>query len=280
MKKGKIQKLALVLGMVLIIGASIAVSVPAEVSAAETGHLTYTALGTDRTADYEIINPRDVFARDTPKIVCVWRLKGVKSGTVLKGAWIAEDVGNAAPPNYKIFEKAMTITTENEGAFYLTKPTNGWPVGKYRLEIYFNDDRVKTLPFTIKAERIAQETKPGSVPSNLLTSAVMTKRISTTHEALEPRTSFRSDEREIYCAFTVGNTPAGTTIKAVLIAVDIGAYAKPNSILITLSLVLDKGPMPGHFTFTNKKNWPPGKYRIELYLDDRLTKTLNFAIEA
>jgi hypothetical protein len=122
------------------------------VGAAETGNITYAALGTERTADYEIVNPRDVFARDTPKIVCVWRGKGIKSGTVLNGVWIAEDVGNAAPPNYKIAEKSMTITVENEGSLNMTKPTNGWPVGKYRLEIYLNDTRVKNLPFTIKAE--------------------------------------------------------------------------------------------------------------------------------
>ena len=122
------------------------------VGAVETGNITYAALGTDRTAAYKIVNQRDVFARDTPKIVCVWRVKGVKSGTVLKGVWIAGDIGNAAPPNLKIVEKSMTITIENEGSLYMTKPTNGWPVGKYRLEIYLNDARVKTLPFTIKAE--------------------------------------------------------------------------------------------------------------------------------
>ncbi len=128
--------------------------------------------------------------------------------------------------------------------------------------------------------RKTQVATPGLAPSNSLTSAVMTRRISTTHEALEPATTFRSDAREFYCAFNVGNAPAGTTIKAVLIAVDIGEYAKPNSALITLSLVLDKGPMPGHFTFTNTYNWPPGKYRVELYLNDRLTKTLDFTVEA
>ena len=122
------------------------------ISAAETGHLTYTALGTDRTEDYKIVNQGDVFARDTPKIVCVWRVKGVTSGTVLKGVWVAEDVGNAAPPNYKLIDKSMTITLENEGSLNVTKPTNGWPVGKYRLEIYLNDTLVKTLPFTIKAK--------------------------------------------------------------------------------------------------------------------------------
>jgi len=128
--------------------------------------------------------------------------------------------------------------------------------------------------------RKAQEVKLGAVPLTLLTSAVMTKRISTTHEALEPATVFRSDEREIYCAFTLGNTPAGTTIKAILFAVDIGEYAKPDSTLFTISVISERGPMPSHFTFTNTSNWPPGKYRVELYLDDRLTKTLNFTIEA
>jgi hypothetical protein len=152
MKKRKIQTWALVLGMALIMGALIAVSVTPEVSAAETGQLTYTALGTDRTADYEIVNQGDVFTRDTPKILCVWRIKGVKSGTVLKGVWIAEDVGNAAPPNYKLVEYPITITVENHGSLYVTKPANGWPAGKYRLEIYLNDTRMKTLPFTIKAE--------------------------------------------------------------------------------------------------------------------------------
>jgi hypothetical protein len=122
------------------------------IRAAESGHLTYTALGSDRTADYKIVNQGEVFARDTPKIVCVWRGKGIASGTVLKGVWIAEDVGNAAPPNYKIVDKSITIQVENEGSLNVTKPTNGWPVGKYRLEIYLNDTLVKTLPFTIKAK--------------------------------------------------------------------------------------------------------------------------------
>ncbi len=122
------------------------------VGAAETGSITYAALGTDRTADYKIVDRRDVFPRDTPKIVCVWRGKGIKPGTVLKGVWIAEDVGNAAPPNYKLLEKSMTITVENEGSLNVTKPTNGWPVGKYRIEIYLNNTRVKSLPFTIKAK--------------------------------------------------------------------------------------------------------------------------------
>jgi outer membrane usher protein FimD/PapC len=31
------------------------------------------------------------------------------------------------------------------------KPTKGWPVGKYRLEIYVNDELTNTLDFTIEA---------------------------------------------------------------------------------------------------------------------------------
>ena len=34
--------------------------------------------------------------------------------------------------------------------FSLSKPTKGWPVGKYRLEIYVGADLTTTAKFTIK----------------------------------------------------------------------------------------------------------------------------------
>ena len=38
----------------------------------------------------------------------------------------------------------------NEGYFSLSKPNNGFPVGKYRLEIYMGNDLLKTIIFTVK----------------------------------------------------------------------------------------------------------------------------------
>ena len=39
------------------------------------------------------------------------------------------------------------------GDFSFSKPTNGWPVGKYRVEIYVNDQLATAAKLTIKAAK-------------------------------------------------------------------------------------------------------------------------------
>ena len=90
---------------------------------------------------------------DTPKIYCAFKTQGAKSGTPVRGAWIAVDVGDIMPPNYKIAEATLTLTdTIHNGMFNVSEPNTGFPVGKYRVEIYVGDDLAKTIPFTVKAK--------------------------------------------------------------------------------------------------------------------------------
>jgi uncharacterized RDD family membrane protein YckC len=110
--------------------------------------VTRAEMGTDSTDNYQIIGPSTEFYTDTPKIVCVWEIAGTDFSTPLKSVWIAEDVGDAAPPNYQLVAKSMSGV--NEGKFYITSPANGWPIGKYRLEIYIGDTLAKQIPFSIK----------------------------------------------------------------------------------------------------------------------------------
>ena len=110
--------------------------------------VTRAEMGTDSTDNYKIIGPSAEFYPDTPQIVCVWEIADTDRTTPLKSVWIAEDVGDVAPPNYQLAEKSMSGL--NEGKFYVTRPTNGWPIGKYRLEIYIGDTLAKQIPFSIK----------------------------------------------------------------------------------------------------------------------------------
>jgi hypothetical protein len=81
----------------------------------------------------------------------LFKTKGVQDGDKLRGVWIAEDVGDVAPKETKIDEKSIKAEGDtDDGVFSLSKPTNGWPVGKYRLEIYVGDELAKTVKFTIK----------------------------------------------------------------------------------------------------------------------------------
>jgi uncharacterized RDD family membrane protein YckC len=110
--------------------------------------VTRAELGTDSTDTFQIIGSAAEFYTDTEKIVCVWEIAGTDFNKPLKSVWIAEDVGNAAPPNYQLAAKSMSGV--NEGKFYVTSPANGWPIGKYRLEIYIGDTLAKQVPFSIK----------------------------------------------------------------------------------------------------------------------------------
>jgi len=94
--------------------------------------------------------PATSFASDTPEINAFFDTVGTKKGDELRGVWIAVDVGDAAPANTKINEATIISEKDDEeGAFSLTKPTKGWPVGDYKAEIYHNDKLVAAPEFAI-----------------------------------------------------------------------------------------------------------------------------------
>lgn len=94
--------------------------------------------------------PATAFAADVPKLYAFFLGHGLTTGAKLRGVWIAEDVGDAAPKETKIDEATVPVTeAEQHGAFSITKPTNGWPAGKYRVEMYVGDKLAETVKFTI-----------------------------------------------------------------------------------------------------------------------------------
>ena len=96
--------------------------------------------------------PATIFPTNIPKLYAFFRTHGSEKGDKLRGVWIAEDVGDAAPKQTKIDEATLTAEQDNfYGAFSLSKPTKGWPVGKYRVDIYSGDEVATSVEFTIKA---------------------------------------------------------------------------------------------------------------------------------
>jgi hypothetical protein len=94
--------------------------------------------------------PATAFAADIPKLYAFFRSTGTKQGDKFRGVWIAEDVGDAAPKETKIDEATLPAEKDDfNGAFSITKPNKGWPVGKYRAEIYVGDQLTSTAKFTI-----------------------------------------------------------------------------------------------------------------------------------
>jgi hypothetical protein len=70
--------------------------------------------------------PTTVFAPDTPEIRATFTTKETKKGDKLRGEWIADEVGEAAPPNTKIAEKILSLEQDDGGGYFtFSKPTNG-----------------------------------------------------------------------------------------------------------------------------------------------------------
>ena len=144
---------ALVCGLILALsGCSSSTSSGTVQASTAAPRITKAEMGTGVTDKYEVVDPTTEFAPDTPKIFCVWKAEGLGVGAAVRGVWIAEDVGKAAPANSKIDEATIHLPFANQGSLTLSKPDKGFPVGKYRVEIYVGSDLLKSTPFTVVSE--------------------------------------------------------------------------------------------------------------------------------
>ena len=94
--------------------------------------------------------PSTVFSSDTPQIYVRWQGQRLRKGARVKAVWIAENIGEDFPPDYKVDEaSAVAESPTAHGAFTLTRPEDGWAVGDYRVEFYIDDVLVDTVKLKI-----------------------------------------------------------------------------------------------------------------------------------
>jgi hypothetical protein len=112
------------------------------------------ALLCKKIVDDKPVEPTTRYTRDAAMLYLYWRTPDGRKDMAVRQAWIAEDVGKAAPPNTKIDEKTVVMPAPRNGGWTgnatLSRPTNGWPIGRYRVEVYFGDKLVKSLRFSIE----------------------------------------------------------------------------------------------------------------------------------
>lgn len=133
-------------------GSAAAPGAATDVSAAQMGTFVCKDVQNDAC-----IGPTQRFAADAPIVHVTYKTKDVpKNGDVYTIRWIAEDVGQAAKPNTVIasLEKKVEDVPDFGMKNYvvntqLSKPTAGWPVGKYLVEIKLGEKVVTSARFEI-----------------------------------------------------------------------------------------------------------------------------------
>jgi len=90
------------------------------------------------------------FTSNTPEIYARWQGVRLRQGATVKAVWIAENIGEDFPQDYKIDEaSAVAATPTVRGAFTVARPEDGWMPGDYRVEFYVDGVLVDAIKMKI-----------------------------------------------------------------------------------------------------------------------------------
>ena len=90
------------------------------------------------------------FSSDTPQIYVRWQGQRLRKGGKVKAVWIAENIGEDFPQDYKVDEASAAVESQNtRGIFMLARPEAGWAIGEYRVEFYVDDILAETAKIKI-----------------------------------------------------------------------------------------------------------------------------------
>ena len=95
-------------------------------------------------------------------------------------------------------------------------------------------------------------------------------------EAGNDRTELFAPEDVFYAFIELVNAPPETSTKAVWVAVETPLY-EPDSVIDEVELV--EGSGNHSFYLTGEQLWPPGKYRVDFYINGNLDRTLGFFVQ-
>jgi len=79
-----------------------------------------------------------------------------------------------------------------------------------------------------------------------------------------------------YCQVDLANAPDDTKVKAVWTAVQVEG-ADPNTHLDETELTAGSGTVT--FKLENANPWPAGKYKVELFMNDKSAQTVEFEVQ-
>ncbi len=95
--------------------------------------------------------PAEEIKSNAENIFVRWSGENLPVHSIVRIAWVAEDVGDVAWPNFVVDETKTEISTPTFGArFTLSRPKDGWAAGKYRVDLYLDDTLSLTTKVTIR----------------------------------------------------------------------------------------------------------------------------------
>ena len=90
------------------------------------------------------------FPADTPVVYLSADLVDIPATSTITFSWISIDSHGVAPANYTIDKVDLPVGENTEADSQLSKPTAGWPVGTYRVDLSIDGTVADSAPFSIR----------------------------------------------------------------------------------------------------------------------------------
>jgi hypothetical protein len=278
---------------------------------ASTARITEAVMATAVEGDnFDPVGVTDTYPADQPEFHAVVSVANAPGDTLVKAVWIAVDVGSAAEPGTTIDETQVSVEGSRNVHFSLTPNAGGWPPGKYKVDIYLNDQLDRSLTFTVagvpEAEAAVPEPSPTLEPTatalptptpspetpetepspelpagseGIIANAVMAMDVTVLTAAPVGITDvFPPGQGIVHAVITLSDAPSGTSVKAVWTAVDVGDAAPPNTELGDYETDVE-GSRNLDFSFqAGSDGFPPGTYKVDIHVNGSPERTLTFSV--
>ncbi len=99
----------------------------------------------------------------------------------------------------------------------------------------------------------------------------------TNNELKSGQTDVFEKDQTFYCIVEVSNAPDDTILKAVWTTVDVEGV-EPGYLIDEVEITTD-GKNEFTFDLKNDSLWPEGTYKVEIYMNGDLEKTLEFSVQ-
>jgi hypothetical protein len=100
--------------------------------------------------------------------------------------------------------------------------------------------------------------------------------LSTDDAGLQATTTFAPSDQVFYAQVSLANAPDETVLKAAWTAVAVEGE-DPNLLIDETELTGGDGAY--NFSLSNDSDWPVGQYKVDIYLNDELDRTLTFNVQ-
>lgn len=229
--------------------------------------------GNEKTA---LFNPTDTF-------YAVVNLGSAPDDTKLKAIWTAVEV-DGTDANSILGEREYS---QGSGSVYFNlSNTQPWPDGRYKVDIYLNNELNQTLEFEVQGNT-AEQPEPTAIPTaeqlptdNPLLSEpqVSDVYLARDEDGLDRVTTF-AQEDTLYAIVELINPSPTANLKAVW-SVILAEGAGPGELLNETEITTTASEDFIRFRLGNDNLWPVGAYKVELFLNGSPITTLEFDIQA